>query len=388
MSFVSSFKSCYFFLVTFILLFSCTPSPSTENKDSNYHDYFDPKTMTTDLKNSGPLYINDSLKLKSSFRSGLYLSGSIYSNNQVISALHNAFKDFDLTRPDETSAQNIDEQNIYVASYKNLRYLEQIAESNAVNDLPTNTIVKSTYAGLEGQNSIYSLGGTGQINWTATGGFRYTASWAGNFTNNIIEFLLAMVEKGDKDPGDSRQITMNRNIYLKNDANTGNILLDIAYCVEHEWEGGGIYAPRLWLDGNMLSHAFKIKGGQYGWYKPSGQPISSVCISYIGSGANTNGDYMIVYILNTRWEGTNLSNPTTNTPGVNIIEGSGYYKIPAESELSNMLVLPVYQTLEDLLTNETDPKGYATNLQQLVPFTYQDLPKGAVSYSNNNSLYD
>jgi hypothetical protein len=340
--------------------------------------YFDAKDMVTDIMKAAPVFINDLIGALPSQHSRSPMPRSI--SDALLGTVYNAFKDFDLTRADETSAQGVDESDMYVAVYKNLNYLQKILADtgNDINEHATPIAVTTPFPLLLGTDAAWSKSGTAQDNWSASSGFRYTASWVGNFSDSTVEATIAMTEKGDKDPGDPRQITMARTIYINQDLSGGATTMDIAYAVDMDWPGDpqrGIYAPRVWLKGNLTSGRFLVSGGSYGL-----TPGSQKYTAYRGSGTNASGDYMIFQAASLEWTGE-TGGPSSDSP-----TNATYYKIPGGATEAQVGAVTGYASLAALVAAVGDPKDYGSLLAGAPLFAYVDFPHGVGSFANDNAL--
>lgn len=336
--------------------------------------YFEARDMIENVMEAAPVFVNDLLSMLST--RDLAATPRTLTDDRL-ATLYNAFKEFDLTRPDETSAQSIDESNMYVASYKNLNYLQEIlAEAaNPIDEHDTPISVTTPFPLQLGGDVTWSKSGTALYRWENDSGFRYTADWVGNFTDTTVEATLAMTEMGDKDPGDTRQITMARNIYIRQDLDGGDILLDIVYAVDYDWPDDperGVYAPRVWLDGNSSTGEFVIAGGQYGKFVGYQRYTT-----YRGAGTNADGDYMIFVVGSVQWDGE------TGAPADDNPTNTAYFKIPGGATEADLEGLTAYDTLADLVTSVEDPAGYGSLLSDAPVFSYDDFAHGVDSFGEN-----
>jgi len=283
---------------------------------------------------------------------------------------YSTFKDFDTANPFNTSEQNVDGSNLWVTLYSTLYQVDWLTKD--ANDtgvelsFSSPTAVSPTVTLREGGGITFTYGGT----WTGSGNDAgKDFSWAANLEENLTEALIAdnMTESGQ---------TSHSMKYMKHNATTGDLLIDLNYIVAYS--DGSLYAPRVWVDGNTLDHSFVVCAAQY-QSNTNGKYFKSLA----GAGKNAgDGEYIIFH-----YDYQEMLSPATVWTQQT---ASGWYKVPAGAGVTEFEALPWYDTLDSLVTAETDPHGYGTQVEALVMFTTSALGSTLVDspddFANGNAL--
>jgi hypothetical protein len=368
----SYFPAGWFLFVILSVLFVSGCDLDTDDS-SGSRDFFDVDDLVSDVMDAAPVLTNALVSR------GTFAAGSL-DTNKPLSNVYTAYKDYDPSV--STMDQGVDGSNIYVSIHQTLTILEGLAETGDDPSFASATVVAPTFSLVEGGGISYEMGGLTLDNWEGTSGIGYQTSWAANSTDSVIETLIASNISGDSGGPDGASSESGNITYLKHNSTDGSVLLDLNYVVEYTT--GEIYAPRVWLSGNMNTHSFTIRGGGYGYQPSSDLDYYSV---YEGAGCNDTGKYMLFhthqYIFTS---GTYDSSPDGIIGAVTPASGSGWYKIAAKAGESDLEALTGYDTLAELVAAEGDPEGYADLVSPLESFGFDEMVHSFSDFTNSNVL--
>ncbi len=360
-------------LLAFMLLLATSCEPAN---GKIYREFAKATTMVENLMQTAPRFANSAVSRSLSEKSSRALDGT-----SPVGVFYSTFKDFDLTRPDQTSAQGVDGSNLYVATYQALDALQRYAEQTALIDLPAPTLVTPTFPLGFGSTVLYTIGGEYESNWDTAIGNK--ATWAAQVDGTITQGLIATNSKGYSVSNDPTTSMISTGVcYIEQDTATGDLKLDNAYAVEYT-AAGDCYCPRIQVEGNMTTKTFKVKAANYG-------TNASMALTYFKvmtvAGTNVSTGYMIAHIVSYSWPtATVITNPSIGTDGV---AGTDlWYKFPGgASEATLETLTGGYANLAALIAAVGDTENYGATVTSMTPFTLSDTPKKHADFSNDNSL--
>ncbi len=341
------------------------------------------KVLTEESKKGAPKFKNDK-NSKTAYGTLAEMGKTL--NSSRLKAIYSTFKDFDTERPDETMQQEVDGSNIWVSLYSCLKNLELAASYMGSDDnsnykskefsKPVN--ISPTISLIEGGSALYSVGGT------MVEKDKSSATWAGNIKGDIYQLLIAtnMVENVD---------TKSSNItYFFLNSATGELVMDLNYLVKYGSTGpnaNGLYAPRVWVNGNTLENSFKVLACNYG-------EGSSGAVKYFwslrGAGKSKGTDEYMIFefkALINKGDGWKEEYMMPDTPSTT---PCGWYKIKADATSSDFSTIKWYSTYNELLAAAGDAKGYGSQVNNLTMFTTDDAGtkyvKALGDFKNDNKL--
>ncbi len=351
------FKFPAFFLFSaMLLLFSFFNCSDSDDEKSNAKYDVDSKVLVSQAMKGSPVFQNSKSPQSKASHLSISEQGQTLTGSSL-ERVYSTFKYFDSSKP--TFEQDVDGSNIWVSISGTLLEMQYLAKDHA-KDFDSPTIVNPTFNLIEGKDVKYSIGGTQEKNYRAAGDKWAFSSFAANITDSTKEMVMAINSKEDGS-SEAKSIT-----YFKLDTTTNELLMDINYLVQYTSGPyvGKNYTPRLWVRGNIEKKSFEVMACNY-------SPTSFW--SMVSAGVNTGADeYMIMY-----FEGY------THT---------GWYKIPADTTVSHFEKAKYYDTLDELISAEKDPKGHATKAASLYTsrFKVTDVGTRFVSslsdFKNENKL--
>jgi len=309
--------------------------------------------LVTYAKKAAPLFENSLLARSGASRS--IIPRDDPTKLTKLNLAYVTFKDYDITRPDDTAAQGVDGSNIWVSLYQAMRRLSGFLPNGTEYNTPT--VVNPTFALSAGSGVAYQYYGESE---ESTDSNDAQDTWAANITETTNEMLIA-TNMREGDTSKSKSI-----LYLKHDSSTGDLLMDVNYLVEYQ-EGstmaGTLYSPKVWVRGNTLSQQCEVIASNY---SDTVSSTNGYFESLIGAGVNTgSGEYMIFRWLSARKEGAGAWVIGTDT--------DKWYKIPADSGSADLEGADAYDSLAALVAAVGDPKEYGTKAAALDIITSSDI---------------